>query len=94
MPKRKTFKCYLCDLESPLKRKGLEVGSGKFIHTICKLCSRKNYTIHEDNYFEEHNKMLNAKPSKEYDQEEIILRQVEFMNLAKKMLEKAKEKAK
>jgi len=94
MAKRKTYKCYLCDVETPLKRKGLEVGSGKFIHIICKLCSRKNYVLHEDSYFEEHDKMMNEKPPREFDQEEVILRQVEFMELAKKMLNKYKEKSK
>ena len=90
MARAKTFICYLCEQKTPVKRKGLEIGSGKFIHAICKMCSITKYAIHEDSYFEEHNKMLNQIPSKEYDAEEIVIRQVQFMEQAKKMLEKSK----
>jgi len=86
--KKKTFVCYLCEQKTPIGRKGLEVGSGKFIDAICKMCSRTKYTIYEDSYFEEHDKMINEIPPRQYDAEEIIIRQIQFMEQAKRELDK------
>ena len=86
--KKKTFVCYLCEQKTPIARKGLEVGSGKFIDAICKMCSRTKYKIYEDSYFEEHDKMMNEIPPREYHAEEIKIRQVQIMEQAKKSHDK------
>jgi len=89
LKKPKKFICYICNQQTLTKRKGLEVGSGKFTHAICKLCSRENYAIHEDSYFEEHEEMRREDIPKEFDEEEIIMNQIKFMKMAKEILERA-----
>ena len=89
MKKPKKFVCYICNKETLTKRKGLEVGSGKITHALCKLCSRENYAIHEDSYFEEHEKMRLEDIPREFDEEEVVMNQIKFMKMAKKMLERA-----
>jgi|TARA_R110000824_G_scaffold72633_2_gene185278 hypothetical protein len=89
MRKKKTFMCYLCEKQTLEKRKGLEIGSGKFTHAICKLCSRENYAIHEESYYKEHEEMMNEKIPRFFDEEEIILNQIKFMKMSKELLEQS-----
>ena len=90
MKKIKNFVCYLCEKETPDKRKGLEIGSGKFTHAICKMCSREKYDIHEESYCKEHEEMANEKIPKLFDEEELIINQIKFMKLTRRLLDKSR----
>lgn len=45
---QKKFVCYLCEKEYGGRKLGSSIGSGKFIHNICKKCTEKNYVWDHD----------------------------------------------
>lgn len=90
--KVKMFNCYVCEESKPKDSAGLSVGSGLFTYQICKTCSREKYAIYEDKYFVEMNKKMSKNNMLEnYDDEEVIIKQKQFLSLIDDMVAKMKE---
>lgn len=93
--KMKTFNCYLCEKEKTIDREGLAVGSGFFSYSICKQCSREKYAIYEDKYFKDMNKKMSKNNLLEnFDEEEVLIKQRQFLALIDEMVDKIKENEK
>tara|TARA_Y100000356_G_C11010904_1_gene158260 strand:+ start:110 stop:400 length:291 start_codon:yes stop_codon:yes gene_type:complete len=93
--KQKFFNCYVCEDEKNTSEAGLSVGSGLFTYHICKTCSRENYAIYEDKYFEDMNKEFKRNSNAEaMDYNEVLLKQKQWLSLVDEMFDKVMEERK